>query len=226
MREKDISQKQFFEDDIRFADLMNAVCFHGRQILKPEELEESTISVLKADEQAVVERFCDVVKKQTKDGAVYAIYVLENQETVDYGMLVELLDRESKFFLATMLGEKKLKKELLKNKQKEQEERSMCKAIDDLIEDGVQRGLRQGRIESEELIKELRKELTEVKEMSNCKAIDDLIEDGVKRGLRQGRAESEELIMELRKELFEVKKEIMMLKQEKEQCSKKLAEIG
>ncbi len=95
MREKDITQKNFFEDAGRFADFMNAVCFHGRQILKPEELESSNISMLKADEQAVLERFCDVIKKQTKDGAVYAIYVLENQETVDYGMLVRVMLEES-----------------------------------------------------------------------------------------------------------------------------------
>ncbi len=95
MREKDITQKKFFEDEGRYADFMNAVCFHGRQILKPEELESSNISMLKADEQAVLERFCDVVKKQTKDGAVYAIYVLENQETVDYGMLVRVMLEES-----------------------------------------------------------------------------------------------------------------------------------
>ncbi|MBE5886415.1 MAG: hypothetical protein E7284_08455 [Lachnospiraceae bacterium] len=95
MREKDITQKKFFEDAGRFADFMNAVCFHGRQILKPEELESSNISMLKADEQAVLERFCDVIKKQTKEGAVYAIYVLENQETVDYGMLVRVMLEES-----------------------------------------------------------------------------------------------------------------------------------
>lgn len=297
MSKKDITQKNYFDDNVRFADFMNAVCFHGRQVVKPKELESVPTAVLKADRQAVMERLCDVIKKQTRDGTVYAVYVMENQETVDYGMLVrimteesllydkqrkeimrrnrdslqiheqsdenrqsrkslltdgeylsafrktdrltpvyttviywgdkewdaalslrelidfpemdaelkeellkkipdykievydlnketdfaafqtnlktvfefyshknekkelrdymdthknevEKLDDESKFFLSTMLGQKKLGNELLKQSTEKREERSMCKAIDDMIEDGREEGRAEGRAEA------------------------------------------------------------------------------
>ena len=95
MSKKDITQKNYFDDNVRFADFMNAVCFHGRQVVKPEEQESVPTAVLKADRQAVMERLCDVIKKQTRDGTVYAVYVMENQETVDYGMLVRIMTEES-----------------------------------------------------------------------------------------------------------------------------------
>lgn len=296
MREKDITQKNFFTNEERFADFINAVCYHGQKVLKSEELVSIPEGVRKADETAVLERTCDVVKKQTKDGAVYAIYVMENQEKVDYRMPVRVmleesliydaqtkkitrhnaeskvpmtedeylcgfrkenrltpvytivvywgekewdgarslrelvnipvedetlrkemlellpdykikvfdlnketdfttfgntlrtvfefyatgknkksfrnymeehrddvdsLDRESKFFLATMLGKKRLAKELLKKRN--QEERSMCKAIDDLIEDGVRERWGKEQEELEKTIAELRKEIESLK---------------------------------------------------------------
>ncbi len=91
---RDITQKEFFTDDKRFADLVNAVCFHGCPVLKPEELISVSESVRKADEAAVLERTYDVVKKQAKDGAIYAIYALENQTTVDYWMLIRVMVEE------------------------------------------------------------------------------------------------------------------------------------
>ena len=36
----DIPLKDFWRNNDRFADLFNASLFHGRQIIKPEELEE------------------------------------------------------------------------------------------------------------------------------------------------------------------------------------------
>ena len=357
MSKKDITQKNYFDDNVRFADFMNAVCFHGRQVLKPEELESVPTAVLKADKQAVMERLCDVIKKQTRDGTVYAVYVMENQETVDYGMLVrimteesllydkqrkeimkrnrnslsdneldsdapqeetlltngeflsgfrktdrltpvyttviywgdkewdaasslrelidfpemdgelkeellkkipdyrievydlnketdfaafqtnlktvfefyshknekkelrdymdthkeevEKLDDESKFFLSTMLGQKKLGNELLKQSTINKEERSMCKAIDDMIEDGREEGRAEGRAEAEakaaQTIAGLKKELEEVREKSNCKAIDDMLADSYEEGRAEGRAESEATIATLRQELEQEK---------------------
>ncbi len=126
---RDITQKEFFTDDKRFADLINAVCFHGCPILKPEELISVPESVRKADEAAVLERTYDVVKKQALDG-------------------------ESKFFLATMLDRKRLKNKLLKKTEKE-EDVNMCKAIDDMIKEGEEKGRAEGRAEAERIITEL-----------------------------------------------------------------------
>ena len=46
---KDITQKDFFTKDERFADLMNGVCFGGRKVVKAEELISVPESVRKAD---------------------------------------------------------------------------------------------------------------------------------------------------------------------------------
>ncbi len=338
MSKKDITQKHYFEDNEKFADVMNAVHFQGRQVVKPSELKEVSASFLKADSQAVMEKIADVVRKQTKDGVVYAMYILENQEAVDYRMPVrvmleeglaydkqvrdiskknetvkstngeflykflktdrltpvyttviywgdkewdgatslrelidfpemdeelkqhmmelipdyrirvfdlnketdfkafqtnlktvfefyshkneksalkdymdthkeevEELDNESKFFLATMLGQKKLGNELLEQNTKKTEERSMCKAIDDMIEDGREEGRAEARAEAEVTIAALKKELEETKEKSNCKAIDDMIEDGREEGRAEARAEAEVTIAALKKELEETK---------------------
>ncbi len=92
---RDITQKEFFANEERFADLVNAICFRGREIVRPEELTTEPESVRKADEMAILERTCDVVRKQAKNGVIYAIYALENQDKVDYRMLVRVMVEES-----------------------------------------------------------------------------------------------------------------------------------
>ena len=91
----DITQKEFFTDDERFADFVNAVYFGGRRVVKLEELKDVPETARKADGEAVLERTCDVIKKCTKDGAVFAVYVMENQKTVDYRMPVRVMLEES-----------------------------------------------------------------------------------------------------------------------------------
>lgn len=91
----DITQKEYFTDKERFADFVNAVYFNGRRVVKAEELTDVPEIVRKADEAAVLERTCDVVKKYTKDGTVFAIYAMENQKTVDYRMPVRVMLEES-----------------------------------------------------------------------------------------------------------------------------------
>lgn len=91
----DITQKEYFTDKERFADFVNSVHFNGRRVVKAEELTDVPETVRKADKEAVLERTCDVVKKCTKDGTVFAIFVMENQKTVDYRMPVRVMLEES-----------------------------------------------------------------------------------------------------------------------------------
>lgn len=59
--------KAFWRNNERFADLFNAVLFDGKQILKPEELQEANTdlsSVLKINSHAeTIQKVFDVVKK-------------------------------------------------------------------------------------------------------------------------------------------------------------------
>ena len=68
MGKKDITQKSFFENAEYFADIMNVAFFDGEVILTAEELLPENSVLQKADENAVIERIRDVVKKHTKDG--------------------------------------------------------------------------------------------------------------------------------------------------------------
>ena len=95
MGKTDITHKSFFEKAEWFADLMNAAFFGGEEILDAKELLPEDAAIQKADEEVTVERLRDVVKKQTKDGKTYAVYVLENQSTVDYGMIIRIMMEES-----------------------------------------------------------------------------------------------------------------------------------
>ena len=41
MGQKDLYQSDFYDDNGRFADVFNGVLFAGREVIKPEELEEA-----------------------------------------------------------------------------------------------------------------------------------------------------------------------------------------
>lgn len=121
MGKKDITQKSFFENAEWFADLMNAAFFGGDEILVAEELLPEDGAVQKADAEAVAERLRDVVKKQTKDGSTFALYVLENQATVDYAMLIRIMVEESLTYDRQVKAIRKRNKEKYGNVLKEDE---------------------------------------------------------------------------------------------------------
>lgn len=112
MGKTDITHKSFFENAEWFADLMNAAFFGGEAILDAKELLPEDGAIQKADEEVTVERLRDVVKKQTKDGSTYAVYILENQSTVDYGMLIRIMVEES------LTYDKQIKEICKRNKEK------------------------------------------------------------------------------------------------------------
>ena len=96
MGKKDITHKSFFENPEWFADLISdAAFFGGEEILAAGELLPEDGALQKADETVTTERLRDVVKKQTKDGSTFAVYILENQSTVDYSMLIRIMVEES-----------------------------------------------------------------------------------------------------------------------------------
>lgn len=172
MREKDITQKNFFEDGAKSLREM---------IDLPEEDEELRQEMLKRIPDYRIQVYDlnkerDFTAFQTSLKTVFEFYnIRKNKDELRNYMdthreEIEELDRESKFFLATMLGQKKLRKKLLK-KETMQEEGSMCKAIDDMLEDswndglekGREEGKAEGRAEAEKIIAELKKEIEGLK---------------------------------------------------------------
>lgn len=90
----DVILKDFWRSNDRFADLFNAVIFQGKQVLKPEELEEldtdmsGTIRFKNYEESLVRAR--DVVKK-TAFGVELAIFGIELQQKIHYAMPLRTL---------------------------------------------------------------------------------------------------------------------------------------
>lgn len=90
----DVLLKDFWRPNDRFADLFNAVVFQGKEVLKPEELQEmdtdmSGIIRFKDYEQSLV-RIRDVVKK-TAFGVEFVVLGIESQQKIHYAMPLRTL---------------------------------------------------------------------------------------------------------------------------------------
>lgn len=95
MGKEDVNLKDYFNDVGRYADLWNGGVFEGKQIVKPDELQEVNPSVFKADHHAVMERSRDVVMKQNLKGHRFILLAVENQKIIDYSMPVRIMLQEA-----------------------------------------------------------------------------------------------------------------------------------
>lgn len=86
---QDLTLKQFWRDNDRFADLFNAVLFHGESIIHPKDLSEMdtdvSTQISTKEGTKTIRRYRDVIKKSSM-GADFAILGLENQSAIHYGM--------------------------------------------------------------------------------------------------------------------------------------------
>lgn len=90
--------KNYWRDNERFADLFNAVLFDGRQVIKPEELEDADTeesSVLEHRQYAEsIQESRDnvkVCKKSTAFGVELVMLGLESQEHIHYAMPIRVM---------------------------------------------------------------------------------------------------------------------------------------
>lgn len=94
--------KNFWRDNSRFADLFNAALFHGKQVIRPETLEEldtDLSAVLELDGQGhTVERILDV-SKRSADGYDLVLLGLENQKHIHYGMPLRIMTGDTLSYL-------------------------------------------------------------------------------------------------------------------------------
>lgn len=115
MGKEDIGLKAYLSDARRYADLWNGGVFQGRQMIKAEELQEANPLLSKADKESVLERTRDLIMKQYYDGQRFAVFTVENQKTIDYGMPVRVMLQESLEY------NKQIRKIMLENERAEQE---------------------------------------------------------------------------------------------------------
>lgn len=84
----DTAAKQFWRNNERFADLFNAVLFQGREVIKPELLQEKeadvSTSIPYKKHYQKIKGYQDVVKNY--QGAELVILGIENQMSIHYAM--------------------------------------------------------------------------------------------------------------------------------------------
>lgn len=92
---KDTVTKEYMRNPTVFADAFNQYLYHGRQVIKPENLKEldgSEIAVPYGSENASVpeQRYRDVLKTMMTDGNMaYCILGIENQSDIHYAIPVK-----------------------------------------------------------------------------------------------------------------------------------------
>ncbi len=98
----DITCKQLLRDGECFADLCNALYFHGRQVIKPENLisQENDVSTLIGKEALPMKtkRYRDIVRKASINGD-YMIIGVEHQSTLNKNMIIRILNYDAQLYI-------------------------------------------------------------------------------------------------------------------------------
>lgn len=112
MGARDIITVEYFSDNRRFADIINGRFFQGREVVKPDKLEEADKELLYPWTKKGEKALRDNVMKWMGD-TLLAIFVAEHQSEVDYHMIFRIMHQES---LAYLRQWNKKKKQHLKEK--------------------------------------------------------------------------------------------------------------
>ena len=93
MGQEDLYQSDFYEDNNRFSDVFNGVLFHGKDVMKPEELEtEDSVMVSVRGTRKGKKVICDKIRRWK--GRYVSLLILESQSYVDYRMILRVMEAE------------------------------------------------------------------------------------------------------------------------------------
>ena len=97
MGKKDEYQFDYLDDDRRFADQVNGALFHGKQVVRPDELEPVDAQSVFLGKEAGVAQNVKTVADKTRmcRGVKIHILAIENQNYVDYRMVLRNMLSES-----------------------------------------------------------------------------------------------------------------------------------
>ncbi len=91
---QDTATKEYFSNNVRFADIVNYYLFEGRKVIKEDQLRSIDTNYASSG----VQRIRDIVMEVAYDMAMktdgvmnYIIVGIENQSQIDYGMVVRTL---------------------------------------------------------------------------------------------------------------------------------------
>ena len=95
MGRKDSEEKNFFNDNLHFADVCNGIMFQGAKIIIPEELEESDTEFIYPNKKMSAIVRLDGMRYWRKQGVNIALLGLEYQSLTDYHMVFRNMMAES-----------------------------------------------------------------------------------------------------------------------------------
>lgn len=95
MGKGNVKIKQFLRDKKRYADLFNGTLFNGKQVIRPEELDEidSETSIIVTDKDNIekdVQKYRDITMIW-KQGVKLCVLACENQNKIHYAMPVRMM---------------------------------------------------------------------------------------------------------------------------------------
>ncbi len=97
MGQKDLAQNDYYNDKVRFADVCNGILFRGKEVIKPEELEETDADIVYREEEGKLRKAIpDKVRKWK--GVYIAVLSMENQSKVDYHMVFRAMKSEAAYY--------------------------------------------------------------------------------------------------------------------------------
>lgn len=96
MGKQDLLAKKYMSDNEKFADVFNYYLYNGKQIIKPENLHEESISEIalpysEKNKNTFIEKYRDIIKRcvvKSDNHYTYFLLGIENQSEVHYAMPV------------------------------------------------------------------------------------------------------------------------------------------
>lgn len=94
MGKKDMALARYFEEDERYAELLNGFIFKGRQVVRPEHLAEAGETVTgvarRSGKSRPVHKYRDLMRR-VAFGTDFVLIGLENQDRIHYAMPVRIM---------------------------------------------------------------------------------------------------------------------------------------
>ena len=192
----DTTCKQLLRDGECFADLCNALYFHGRQVIKPENLisQENDVSTLIGKEPLPMKmkRYRDIVRKASINGD-YMIIGIEHQSTLDKNMIIRILNYAAQLYI----NQSKRLKEVVEINQ------SMLEGDYEKLRTNHMISVENYKMAAILIHTDIKEEdLPEGDEINMCKAMDQLFQRFENQGIEKGETIGIEKIL---KELLKVK---------------------
>ena len=108
MGQKDISEKILVDYNDVFADIVNVCVYEGKEVIKPEDLENTSVHAqYKAEDNKLHEEERDVAKYWKKENVAIAMYGIENQVKIDKNMPFRMIGYDGASYRGQLLDKRK-----------------------------------------------------------------------------------------------------------------------